>query len=168
MEGIPQGRFSVDTIQRFDYFTYPGLIFPVGFDRLALAPDGKIYCSASSSTRWMHVMHRPNLPGKSCDMENHGLLLPRYNDFSIGIYPNYRLGVWEGSPCDTLGRHPSDSAFVKTSYEAFLERQAAYRAAAPARQPLTPEPLHNEEKPVTHPLERMQWRLFNATDSKNE
>jgi hypothetical protein len=118
------GYYAIDTIQRFDYYYYPFSLFPVGFDFPKLAPDNKIYYGASSTTRWMHVVHRPNLPGSACDVENHGLLLPRYNNSTICPAPNYRLGVWEGSPCDTMGRHPADGGFQKTSYEAFLERQA--------------------------------------------
>lgn len=123
LEAPDLGYYSIDTVQRFDLFTYPFDFFPVGFDWPQLGPDGKIYYSASSSTRWMHIMHRPNLPGIACEVQNHALFLPRYNDLTICFFPNYRLGVWEGSPCDTLPKRPS-GGFSNTSYELFLERQA--------------------------------------------
>jgi hypothetical protein len=37
------------------------------------------------------------------DMAQRGLILPRHNDLTRCYFPNYRLGKWTGSPCDTLG-----------------------------------------------------------------
>jgi hypothetical protein len=115
---------AVDTVQMYDNFADPYAPFLTQFLYPQLGPDGKIYYSTSGTTPRLHVINRPNLPGLACDVENHGVQLPRFNGRTTCFFPNYRLGEWEGSPCDTLnGQRPGDG-FVKTSYEAFLERQA--------------------------------------------
>ena len=68
-----------------------------------LAPDGKIYMSATYSLAALHVIHNPNKKGKACNAEAFGLPLYSYNYASIPHFPNYRLGPLDGSPCDTLG-----------------------------------------------------------------
>ncbi|MEM9886612.1 MAG: T9SS type A sorting domain-containing protein, partial [Bacteroidota bacterium] len=67
-----------------------------------LAPDNKIYINTANSTQYLHVIHNPNEKGLACNVEQRGVYLPTYNGFSIPNHPNYRLGKWEGSPCDTL------------------------------------------------------------------
>lgn len=115
---------AVDTVQMYDNFADPYPPFLTGYLYPQLGSDGKIYYSTSGTTPRLHVINRPNLPGLACDVENHGVQLPRFNGRTTCFFPNYRLGEWEGSPCDTLnGQRPGDG-FVKTSYEAFLERQA--------------------------------------------
>jgi hypothetical protein len=73
-----------------------------------LAPDGKIYICSTSSPRYLHVINQPNHPYPECDVQQHGVHLPTRNSFSIPNFPNYRLGPWDGSPCDSLGinNHP--------------------------------------------------------------
>lgn len=115
---------AVDTVQMYDNFADSGPPFLTRFLYPQLGPDGKIYYSTSGTTPRLHVINRPNLPGLACDVENHGVQLPRINGRTTCFFPNYRLGEWEGSPCDTLnGQRPGDG-FVKTTYEDFLERQA--------------------------------------------
>ena len=77
-------------------------IFPTGFLFGQLAPDGKIYICTTNGTRYLHVIHHPNEKGLLCNVEQHGIKLPTFNGFSIPNHPNYRLGAWEGSACDTL------------------------------------------------------------------
>ncbi|MEM1327262.1 MAG: hypothetical protein AAGI23_14970, partial [Bacteroidota bacterium] len=77
-------------------------VFPTRFLRAQLAPDGKIYIATTNSSRYLHVIHHPNRKGVACEVEQHGIRLPTFNGFSIPNYPNYRLGKWENSPCDTL------------------------------------------------------------------
>lgn len=73
-----------------------------------LAPDGKIYINSISSPRYLHVINQPNLPYPDCDVQQHGVYLPTRNSSSLPNFPNYRLGPWDGSPCDSLGinNHP--------------------------------------------------------------
>jgi hypothetical protein len=94
----------IDTIAIYDKFIDPEPIYRTRFDDLQLCADNKIYgpCYSQTSGR-LHVIHHPELPGLSADMEQHGIKLPRYNGWTICYSPNYRLGKLDGSNCDTLG-----------------------------------------------------------------
>lgn len=72
--------------------------YPTIFYLAALAPDGKIYISNTSSTYNLHVIHKPNCPGLSCDLEQHGIVLPSYNFATIPNMPHYRQSFFE---CDS-------------------------------------------------------------------
>ncbi|MFN0216886.1 MAG: hypothetical protein ACKVT2_21730 [Saprospiraceae bacterium] len=124
-----------DTVQIYDNFADSGPPFLTRFLYPQLGPDDKIYYTTTGTTPRLHVINRPNLLGLACDVENHGVQLPRINGRTTCFFPNYRLGEWEGSPCDTLnGQRPGDG-FVKTSYEAFLERQAKVMMQQPGTNP---------------------------------
>jgi len=77
--------------------------FATLFDIAQLAPDGKVYIATGNSTDKLHVIHNPDEPGLACNMEQHGISLPRYFSNSLPNHPNYHLGPVAGSPCDTLG-----------------------------------------------------------------
>ncbi|MDW8230848.1 MAG: T9SS type A sorting domain-containing protein, partial [Saprospiraceae bacterium] len=72
--------------------------YPSIFYLSALAPDGKIYISSTSSHRHLHVIERPNCPGLSCQLVQRGLPLPSFNFATIPNFPHYRMSN-EG--CDT-------------------------------------------------------------------
>ena len=79
------------------------LPFPTTFYRAQLAPDGKIYITATNGNRSMHVIHYPDLPGLACDFENNAVKVNNAIFWgSMPYFPNYRLGALEGSGCDTL------------------------------------------------------------------
>jgi hypothetical protein len=71
-----------------------------------LAPDGRIYMSSNSGTRYLHVIEQPDSLGLACSVCQHCVELPSYNSFSIPNFPNYRLHHEVGSPCDTLRSPP--------------------------------------------------------------
>ncbi|MBK6626160.1 MAG: T9SS type A sorting domain-containing protein [Flavobacteriales bacterium] len=73
------------------------------FDIAQLAPDGKIYISTGNSTDKLHVIHSPDSAGLACNIEQHGIALPRYFSNSLPNHPNYHLGPIDGSVCDSLG-----------------------------------------------------------------
>jgi hypothetical protein len=76
---------------------------PTRFRSLKLAPNGKIYVSIPHySSRYLHVIDQPDLPGVACNVIQHAIKLATYNVYSIPNHPVSRLGVMEGSPCDTL------------------------------------------------------------------
>lgn len=85
-----------DTIQNWDGRT-TAFILPW------LAPDGKIYMTASHGYPHTHVMHYPNRYGSACQFEQRAIVMPRGNINSIPHHPNYRLGPIDDSSCDTLG-----------------------------------------------------------------
>lgn len=95
----PDLAASRDTVATYDGFGDP--IYTT-FYLAQLAPDGKIYINSPNGTKWLHVIHNPDLKGDSCNFEQHGLGLPTYNSFSLPNFPNFRLGKWEGSICDTI------------------------------------------------------------------
>jgi hypothetical protein len=96
---------SFDTLACFDGKATPQQPFSTGFFNPNLAPDGKIYYATTNSTLSLHVIHHPNLDGHAADVEQHGITLPKFNDGTMCIFPNYRLGQWIGSPCDTIPVH---------------------------------------------------------------
>ena len=107
---------SLDTLAYFDGNASPSEPFVTGFFNPNLGPDGKLYYSTTNGTLSMHLIHNPDLPGHASDVEQHGLDLPKYNSGTMCIFPNYRLGEWEGSPCDTInGQKPGDG-FVKSDW----------------------------------------------------
>ncbi|MEM9886804.1 MAG: T9SS type A sorting domain-containing protein [Bacteroidota bacterium] len=104
----------------FVQYTQSG--FPLGtrFLRGQLAPDGKIYICTTNSTQYLHVIHSPNEKELACNVEQHGIYLPTFNGFSIPNHPNYRLGAWEGSVCDTLNDPSVSTADLFTKTEVKL------------------------------------------------
>jgi PKD domain len=80
---------------------------PIGsipsYFQMQLAPDGKIYLSATSGMPYLHVIHEPDEAGIDCKPVTKGIRLKTVNSFSVPNHPNYRLGPLDGSPCDTLG-----------------------------------------------------------------
>lgn len=77
--------------------------FATLFDIAQLAPDGKIYIGTGNSTDKLHVIHSPDSAGLACNIEQHGIALPRYFSNSLPNHPNYHLGPVDGSVCDSLG-----------------------------------------------------------------
>ena len=85
-------QFPIDTIANWDkYYDLNNPPFADGFAFSQLAPDGKIYISATASSRFLHVIERPNLPGQACVFRQHGVRLPTSNGTTIPHFPNYRL-----------------------------------------------------------------------------
>ncbi len=92
---------SKDTVAWYDGFYDKHPIFATYFSNHQLAPDGKIYLSTGNSTRYYHVIDKPDEKGAACNVLQHSV---RLKSFAGGVpyYPNYRLGTLAGSPCDTL------------------------------------------------------------------
>ena len=68
-----------------------------------LAPDGKIYISATvNNNKLLHTINNPNIWGVGCDVQQHSIHIPTFNR-TIPNFPNYRLGPIDGSICDSLG-----------------------------------------------------------------
>lgn len=99
----PDIEASMVHIAEWDGFYSPFPPLATLFDLAQLAPDGKIYIGTGNSTLHLHVIHDPDEPGLACNMEQHGIELPRYFINSLPNHPNYHLGPLADSPCDTLG-----------------------------------------------------------------
>jgi len=99
---------SMQLVAEYDGYEEPipgfdSLTLPTRFFLAQLAPDGKIYINTTNSVRSLHVINQPNLPGDSCDIQQHAIQLPTLNAFSLPNFPNYKLRNEVGSACDTLG-----------------------------------------------------------------
>ena len=105
-----------DTLAYFDGQASPHQPFVTGFFHASRGPDDKIYYATTNSTMAMHVIHSPNLPGHSADVQQHGLDLPKLNSGTMCQFPNYRLGRSVGSPCDTLGYQGPGGGFEHRAY----------------------------------------------------
>jgi len=77
------------------------------FNIAQLAPDGKVYISTGNGTDKLHVIHSPDSLGLACNIEQHGIALPRYFSNSLPNHPNYHLGPVDGTICDSLGINAS-------------------------------------------------------------
>ncbi len=123
---------TLDTLAYFDGKASPQEPFVTGFFFPNLAPDGKIYYATTNSTLSMHLIHNPDLPGQAADVEQHGLTLPKYNSGTMCLFPNYRLGEWEGSPCDTINDQKPGDGFTKSDwYPSALTKMEGYTLLPP-------------------------------------
>ncbi len=94
---------SMVHIAEWDSTYSPSPPFATLFEIAQLAPDGKIYIGTANSTDKLHVIHSPDSAGFACNIEQHGIALPRYFSNSLPNHPNYHLGPIDGSVCDSLG-----------------------------------------------------------------
>jgi hypothetical protein len=108
---------SADTVGNFQ--TPPDSTLPGYYFLMQLAPDGKIYVSASNGIKYLHVINQPDQKGDTCDFVNYGFCLPYNNPFGLPSYPNYRLGVLPGSPCDTI--YKTDTTATVTTHQGMDE-----------------------------------------------
>ena len=84
------------------FIAEPG--FPTRFFYPLLAPDNKIYiCVSNYNSPYLHTIENPDEPGLACNVQQHSVRLPVFNNFLLPNMPYYRLWEWEDSPCDTLG-----------------------------------------------------------------
>ena len=74
---------------------------PVTLDFMQLAPDSKIYISASASD-YYSTIEFPDSAGVACGVLQHSIHLASLNYLSIPNFPNYRLFNLPGSVCDSL------------------------------------------------------------------
>jgi hypothetical protein len=112
----PDPSATFDTLAYFDGNSSPYEPFLTGFWIPALAPDGRLYYTTTNSTLAMHRINAPGLAGQAADIEQHGLTLTTFNDGTMCQFPNYRLGEWAGSPCDTFQVQSPPPGFMRPPY----------------------------------------------------
>jgi Secretion system C-terminal sorting domain len=107
---INLSTFTSDTVAVYDGFIYNSDFYTT-FAFPALAPDGKIYISCFGSNRYLHTIENPDAAGAACNVQQHSIFLPTWNNGTMNIAPNYRLGAKVGSGCDsiTVAASPSPS-----------------------------------------------------------
>ena len=112
---------------------------PTRFFYPLLAPDNKIYiCVSNYNSPYLHTIENPDEPGLACNVQQHSVRLPVFNNFLLPNLPFYRLWDWEGSPCDTLGsvgaveiKHES-AGFAIHPNPAYSEVQVEFKQPAKA------------------------------------
>jgi hypothetical protein len=92
---------SMDTVAVYDGFCSP-CPGTASFNLAQLAPNNRIYINTPNKADIMHVIYQPDSLGVACNVRQHEIELPTQNDNSLPNFPNFRLGKWEGSPCDTI------------------------------------------------------------------
>ena len=75
---------------------------PTKFSYIIFGPDRRLYVFPPTTTKNMHVINRPDLAGDASDFRQRDLEFP-YPYQNTPVFPNFRLGPLDGSPCDTLG-----------------------------------------------------------------
>jgi gliding motility-associated-like protein len=78
------------------------------YTNMYLAPNDKIYLGNWSGLegKWS-VINKPNEKGFACNFTNKSFSFPLwYGATTPPCMPNYRLGVLQGSECDTIGNEP--------------------------------------------------------------
>jgi hypothetical protein len=119
----PNSRFlyvsKMDTLWQFDMQapdvlnsqtfigTYDGFIdtllgFGNGFWYHWNGPDGKIYMSATSTSRVLHVINNPDVAGQACNFQQHAVYFPTFNNGTTPTYANLNLFEVPNSVCDSL------------------------------------------------------------------
>ncbi len=99
---------SKQIVAEYDGFKYMGL--STTFFQGMLAPDNKIYLSATNGTWHLHMIHQPDSLGIACMVEQHALKILGQHSFCMPNFPHFRLYDLHGSPCDTLGINGPTSA----------------------------------------------------------
>jgi len=176
MQTIDSVYMSFDTIARYEYGASPAPPNYTHFYLPELAPDGKIYYATFNNSRAFHVLNRPKLPLFTADMAQRGLLLPKHNGETTWLFPNYRLGKWAGSPCDTLGfASPPGSGFKDVPWPGSRRIESAAEIKVlklppgfqlPASNGLAAEEDYNPLNPKT--LARKQQEMKKPADSSRK
>jgi hypothetical protein len=100
---------QMDTVAIVD--TFPAA-FGAGFYLMQRGPDGRIYVCTTSSNKSWHVIEYPDLKGPACKVTPSAISFPSWSFHALPNIPNYRLGAWSGSPCDTLSVSTTDLASI--------------------------------------------------------
>jgi hypothetical protein len=93
---------SQTTVAIWDGTYSPSPPFATLFFTQALRPDGKIYITTGNGTFRMHTIDCPDSAGLACQVSQHSVILPTYNNSTCPTFPNYYLGPVVGSICDSL------------------------------------------------------------------
>ena len=105
----PIWQYTFDTIAQYDSFYSPQPPLATTFLHPYNGYDGRIYVNCSNGTLHLHRIEFPDKQGDSCMFKQHSILYPTYNALTSPNHPNYHLGPFVGSPCDTLNLTPGPS-----------------------------------------------------------
>jgi hypothetical protein len=66
--------------------------WPVAAGMMHLGPDCRVYISPSSTSRFLHVIHQPDLPGPAAQAEKMAIYTPTRVTFHLPNIPMFRFG----------------------------------------------------------------------------
>lgn len=150
MQTIDSTYLKLDTIALYEYGASPNPPYYTQFLLPELAADEKIYYTTFNNSTAFHVINRPDFPLLAADIAQRGLLLPEHNGQTRCYFPNYRLGKWAGSPCDSLGLiQQPDSKFRDVSWSEYQkissnEEIEVLKLPLHMNIPVTEEPSHEQ------------------------
>ena len=108
----PDLATSIDTVNPIDPLKFHP--YALNFEQMLgaeMGPDGRIYITHNFRS-YSRVLY-PDVRGKGCkfvyDEPDFGVGIAQ----SMPVFPNYRLGPLDGSPCDTLGIDNLPSAYFR-------------------------------------------------------
>lgn len=101
---------SKETVASYDGYYDEFILFKTLFNVPQLAPNGKIYISTGNSTRYLHVIDKPDEKGLACNVIQHGHQLLTKNG-SIPYFPHFRMAA-DSSSC-TSGIEESKQLSIK-------------------------------------------------------
>ena len=155
---------SRTVIAQYDGFRNPyGTIFYLS----ALAPDGRIYISATSSTYNLHVIKKPDCPGKASEIVQHGITLPGFNFSSIPTQPHYGY-LPSTYSCDSTLNGINDDLTNKKLYEVFPTIARDHiKIKYNGNQFLEDRTLHLTNQIGTQYLYKISNQTFNEIDISN-
>ncbi|MBL7925234.1 MAG: hypothetical protein JNL88_13620 [Bacteroidia bacterium] len=122
-------------------FIIDSIITPAAPWQMKLAPDGKIYITAfDENYNWpypdtitayttinnnLSVINFPDSLGTACDFQPFSFNLGTGRSYyGLPNNPDYELGAWVGSPCDTLSVGlPSQAAVEASFFQAWYNRE---------------------------------------------
>lgn len=155
----PDPALTLDTLAIYDGFSSPTPPFDTYF-WISQMHGNKLYSATANGTRALHIIHHPDLPGLSADVEQHGITLPVYNSGTMCRFPNYRLGKWEGSPCDTLGFAGQTDEFINVPYsKPESKNDTDYKILSP---------LRGKGIPSVRPPTPIQWAFERSKQMREE
>jgi hypothetical protein len=98
----PDVLSSQTFIAEYDGFIDTLLGFGNGFWYHWNGPDGKVYMSATSTSRVLHVINNPDVAGQACNFQQHSVYFPTFNNGTTPTYVNLELFEVPNSVCDSL------------------------------------------------------------------
>ena len=102
----------------YEWSKFPTDTILTAFRMYQQTPDGRIYISRNPGVNDYHLIHKPNEKGRACNLDfNRQFEKP--GSFGAPNFPNFRLGRWEQSSCDTLFTTIGHVEFYKGSLDVF-------------------------------------------------
>ncbi len=89
-----QLEIATETVRRVAcHYSFSETGWPISVGEMYLGPDCRIYVSPSTTTWYIHTIHRPNEIGEACLFQPRAIRTPTRLSFALMNMPNYRDGT---------------------------------------------------------------------------